>query len=125
MAVSRIIGCFGSSCKCSYSIQLKVCVSKTILHKNKQNESTIFFVPRNSFYVYKVVSRVKNAKNKFRKLSRGAVTGGQLGGILLKVKTEQKEKEKKQVVLDVLNKKSGIKNNLRAKDIVAKLKQAS
>ena len=58
-------------------------------------------------------------------MSRGAATGGHLGGILLKVKTEQKEKEKKQVVLDVLNKKSGIKNNLRAKDIVAKLKQAS
>ena len=58
-------------------------------------------------------------------MSRGAATGGQLGGILLKVKTEQKEKEKKQVVLDALNKKTGIKNNLRAKDIVAKLKQAS
>ena len=49
-----------------------------------------------------MVSRVKNAKNKFRALSRGAVTGGQIGGILAKLKQDQHANDdKKKVVLNV------------------------
>ncbi len=50
----------------------------------------------------KVVSRVRNAKNRFRALSRGAVTGERMGGLLSKLKEaknqEEITKEKKKVI---------------------------
>ena len=55
--------------------------------------------------IYKVVSRVRNAKNRFRALSRGAVTGEKMGGLLSKLKEaknqEENTKEKKKVILNV------------------------
>ena len=54
----------------------------------------------------KVVSRVRNAKNRFRALSRGAVTGERMGGLLSKLKEaknqEEITKEKKKVIINVL-----------------------
>ena len=52
------------------------------------------------------MSRVRNAKNRFRALSRGAVTGERMGGLLSKLKEaknqEEITKDKKKVTLNVL-----------------------
>ena len=52
------------------------------------------------------MSRVRNAKNRFRALSRGAVTGERMGGLLSKLKEaknqEEITKEKKKVIINVL-----------------------
>ena len=56
-------------------------------------------------YNNKVVSRVRNAKNRFRALSRGAVTGEKMGGLLSKLKEAKNQeeimKDKKKVILNV------------------------
>ena len=52
------------------------------------------------------MSRVRNAKNRFRALSRGAVTGERMGGLLSKLKEaknqEEITKDKKKVTINVL-----------------------
>ena len=57
----------------------------------------------------KVVSRVRNAKNRFRALSRGAVTGEKMGGILSKLKEAKNQEEgnndKKKVLINVFQSK--------------------
>ena len=57
----------------------------------------------------KVVSRVRNAKNRFRALSRGAVTGEKMGGILSKLKEAKNQEEgnndKKKVLINVFQPK--------------------
>ena len=39
------------------------------------------------------MSRVRNAKNRFRALSRGAVTGEKMGGLLSKLKEAKNQEE--------------------------------
>ena len=52
----------------------------------------------------KVISRVKNAKNRFRALSKGAATSNKIGGIIAKLK-EGAQDEKKNVAFSHFQKR--------------------
>ena len=80
--------------------------------------SQISSLDKNDVHIYmkskfdhhnKVVSRVRNAKNRFRALSRGAVTGEKMGGILSKLKEAKNQEEgnndKKKVLINVFQSK--------------------
>ena len=90
-----------------YTNNISVCVFVVMfcLPLDKEGRSTREGASSLVHYNNKVVSRVRNAKNRFRALSRGAVTGEKMGGLLSKLKEAKNQeeimKDKKKVILNV------------------------
>ena len=63
--------------------------TKLAVHESFQVFFICFHVHFWNIFIVKVVCRVKNAKNRFRALGKGAATSCKVGGILAKLKQQQ------------------------------------
>ena len=96
----------------AYTRKISVGSSKTKtqleIHESFQVDIP-FYSPILHIATLKVVSRVKNAKNRFRALSKGAGAGQQLGSILSKLKAgadNEAKEDKKKVVINIFQSKN-------------------